>query len=373
MNTKSAFMILLILILPTASCCFAEMAESAKVWTVDDDGPADFQSIQEAVDAADSGDTVFVHSGIYVEAVSINKTISLVGENPFDTIVDADYSSPTTIHIHAQNVTISNLTAQNSMYYQWYGWHSTGGIYLAGSTGCAVENCIVTGNQNGINLQRSSGNRVYNNLVTGNEFGIEIGQSSSDNLIEGNWVLNNSWYGMGLGFFTYNNTVVENSLFDIMTVTSPVAGVVHHNNFLGNPCIHVDAGLSDFDLAWFSDGEGNFWNNYTGLDENGDGIGDTPYAIQYLWFDDTIPGMSHGTTNDSCPLMRPYVWIEGDVSYDMKVNIVDIALIAKTYGSQFGDPDWSPRCDLNSDSIIDILDIAAAAHNFGKQMTWPPA
>jgi hypothetical protein len=42
--------------------------------------PDDFSSIQAAVDAANTGDTVYVHGGSYEGTVEINKSISLIGE-----------------------------------------------------------------------------------------------------------------------------------------------------------------------------------------------------------------------------------------------------------------------------------------------------
>ena len=43
----------------------------ADTWTVDDDGPADFSSIQDAVDAASTGDSIQVFPGIYNESVQV--------------------------------------------------------------------------------------------------------------------------------------------------------------------------------------------------------------------------------------------------------------------------------------------------------------
>ena len=36
-----------------------------RTWTVDDDAPADFHTIQEAVNAASDGDSIDVYNGIY--------------------------------------------------------------------------------------------------------------------------------------------------------------------------------------------------------------------------------------------------------------------------------------------------------------------
>ena len=376
MNTKSAFVILLLLLLPTATSPSAKTVNTGKVWTVDDDGPADFQSIQEAVDAADSGDTVFVHNGVYVEHVSINKTISLVGENSFNTIIDADYSSPAAILIHAQDVTVRNLTAKNSQHAGHWGREDIrGGIYLDQSSGCIVEDCIVTGNEHGINLRGSKDNIVSHNLAERNNCGIRISYASTNsenNLVEGNWLVNNT-RGMRVGEYAYNNTITNNLFFNnycSLIVWSPATGAVYHNNFVDDDALAIDASMGDFNISWSMDERGNFYKNSTGADVDGDGIGDTPYVIQYITWNP--PYFIYENTSDDCPLMNPINWLQGDINLDMKVNIVDIALIAKAYGIHFGDAGWNPRCDLNSDNVIDILDIAVAAVDFDKQMTWQP-
>jgi hypothetical protein len=58
----------------------------------------------------------------------------------------------------------------------------------------------------------------------------------------------------------------------------------------------------------------------------------------------------------------------GDVNCDGKVDILDIATIAKAYGSYPGHPKWNPNVDLDGNNKIDIIDIAKAAKNYGKQI-----
>ena len=55
---------------------------NAATHTVDDDGPADFATIQAAVDAADKGDTIQVYAGTYNENVFIDsKSLEIFGDN----------------------------------------------------------------------------------------------------------------------------------------------------------------------------------------------------------------------------------------------------------------------------------------------------
>ncbi|HXX87680.1 MAG TPA: right-handed parallel beta-helix repeat-containing protein [Candidatus Acidoferrum sp.] len=67
--------------------------------------------------------------------------------------------------------------------------------------------------------------------------------------------------------------------------------------------------------------------------------------------------------------------IMGDLTGDGKVDIRDIALVARSFGS-YGpnflyqgsplSPGWNSDCDLNGDNKVDIRDIALVARNFGK-------
>ena len=84
--------------------------------------PDDYPTIQSAIGNASSGDTVLIRSGMYLESsLTINKTISLIGENAQNTIIkDKDqptmflgsplFAGPNTITIKADNVVIQSLT-----------------------------------------------------------------------------------------------------------------------------------------------------------------------------------------------------------------------------------------------------------------------
>jgi len=55
-----------------------------------------------------------------------------------------------------------------------------------------------------------------------------------------------------------------------------------------------------------------------------------------------------------------------DINQDGKVDIYDVAYVAKRFGSREGDPDYDPIADMNEDGIIDIYDVATVAKHFGE-------
>ena len=73
---------------------------------------ADFTSIQNAINNATEGDTIYVYSGTYYENITINKTITLIGENKNTTIIDAE-GKENAVNITADYVNMSGFTVTN--------------------------------------------------------------------------------------------------------------------------------------------------------------------------------------------------------------------------------------------------------------------
>jgi len=61
------------------------------------------------------------------------------------------------------------------------------------------------------------------------------------------------------------------------------------------------------------------------------------------------------------------VTILGDLNGDGVVDILDIAMVAKAYGSYPGHKRWNANADIDNNNVIDILDIAKTARNYGKK------
>jgi len=55
-----------------------------------------------------------------------------------------------------------------------------------------------------------------------------------------------------------------------------------------------------------------------------------------------------------------------DLDANGEIDIIDIAIAAKAYGSTPESPDWNESADVNKDSIINIMDVALIARDFGE-------
>ena len=80
-------------------------------------GPNNYTSIQDAINGASDGDTVFVYNGTYYESISINKSINLIGEDKYHTIIDSAGSYHSNIEINADNVIIRGITTKRGNNY----------------------------------------------------------------------------------------------------------------------------------------------------------------------------------------------------------------------------------------------------------------
>jgi len=276
------------------------------------DSGLNYETIQEAIDANETldGHRISVDPGMYYEHVVVDKSVSLIGENSLNTFIDGN-DTGTVIYVSAGGVNITGFTVQNG------GETTGGGIHVEASVGVNISHNVIRNNFRGIFMKDSSKTTVTNNEVLNSEYGIRLFYSTN-NLFRNLKISNNS-RGFYLGYSDGNvvsNSMVLNCEEGIRMFTSK-NNVIFHNNLINNtvPAISVDS------LNFWDNGlEGNFWNNYEGIDENQDGIGDTPFIID-------------GNNTDSFPLMGTFSSF--NVIYEHEPYGVTIVCNSTVYGFSF--------------------------------------
>lgn len=168
---------------------------------VDDDntdGPWDgtqehpYQYIQDAIDVASDGDTVFVYNGTYFEHhLLIEKTINLVGKDKNTTIIDFRGREGRHIKVFAHGVKIKNFTIQNDSGISY-------GIFIERASNVEISNNIFKHIFMAVFDVLSSNNAIFDNIFQDNIFG--IGTVASSSLIKNNIFVDNT-FGVHLQYF----------------------------------------------------------------------------------------------------------------------------------------------------------------------------
>jgi parallel beta-helix repeat protein len=261
--------------------------------------PTNYSTIQEAIDHADSGDTVFVSKGVYLENVVINnKSISLVGESADLTIVDGSETGSVVSIYTANNVSVRGFTIQRSGTSP-----PDSAIRIQDSSDVVISNNKITESNHGISMYSSSNNTIISNMVFSNSFNGVYLYSSSDNQVSGNVISDNYYSGVyiqsssgnlisgntislsvtnyGVYFYFSSDNVVSGNTISLngfgTYLTFSGNNTIYHNDFSNNTnqasCDPASANI------WSYGGEGNYWSDYKGQDTNQDGIGNIPYDI----------------------------------------------------------------------------------------------
>jgi parallel beta-helix repeat protein len=165
-------------------------------------GTGNYSTIQEAIDDAEDGDTVFVYndSSPYFENVVVNKSINLIGEDKDSTVIDGNMIGDV-VYVSADWMNITRFTIRN-------GSSSKQGIDLRSNYCRITDNNIVSNKREGIYLSYSSYNNISGNYFTQNRFSIDS-WDSGNNIISGNNFVNNT-FGISLLSYNSNNSISDN-------------------------------------------------------------------------------------------------------------------------------------------------------------------
>ena len=138
-------------------------------------GSGNYSTIQQAINNAVSGDSIYVYddSSTYHENVVVNKSIILTGEDKDTTLIDAngaDYG----VYIIADGVILTGFTIQNSS------GADTAGIFIDAAETVITNNKIVNNSYYGIYITGSSPNSViyHNDFVNNTQNAYDNSDSS---------------------------------------------------------------------------------------------------------------------------------------------------------------------------------------------------
>lgn len=165
----------------------------------------------------------------------------------FNNTISNNYLTGTSSQIYVQGS--SNNTLQNNMIQYGIGIHIKGGYYNR------IINNTSNHNERGIELTTNTDyNQIINNTFQNNQIGMRPGLNSDENIIVGNFVKGNN---LGIEIYFSDDNLIYQNTFD--NNRNAIGG--GDNNKLDNGSI------------------GNYWHDYDGIDDDDNGIGDTPYNI----------------------------------------------------------------------------------------------
>jgi len=207
--------------------------------------PEEFPSIQSAIDAASSGQTVYVGPGTYSEQISMKDGVDLIGSGPSNTLIDVGTDYIPAISFNRVNAKVKGFKLR--------GYAAVKCV----DSSPVIEGNDIYGSEFGIYCDNSDP-KVKDNHITNCTYGIilydhsypEIRQPSGHNTIEGSgqgvWCLTSSQPKLGVDISGYwgNNNILTGGYDVWADDTCPL--IYAQRNYWGDPNVPLIHG----EVAW---------------------------------------------------------------------------------------------------------------------------
>jgi parallel beta-helix repeat protein len=206
------------------------------------------------------------------------------------------------IWVHADNVTIRNVEITDS----GVGINLEDRYYDEEIRNIYISENNITGNQMCVRVHESYNVTIERNTLANSlEWGLYL-DKAVNTTVWGNNITNNAYHGIHLieavNTTVWGNNIMNNAYTGVHAMWSDghSNNIFYHNNFINNTK-HVDAGGDTGEAGTWDNGYpscGNYWDDYTGVDADGDGVGDTPYIM--------LSAGGKYENVDNYPLMNPW-------------------------------------------------------------------
>jgi len=153
------------------------------VVTVDDSGGADFTKIQDAVDFASDGFTIFIYDGSYAEHVVVQKELEIAGESRDGVVIDGG-GTGTALFVGADRVVVHNLTIKDAAY----------GVFQDHTNNTRLYDTTIRDYGTGLYNNFTLNAWVAHNLITQGQIGV-VAFKAYDDAIRYNEISFNTVYG----------------------------------------------------------------------------------------------------------------------------------------------------------------------------------
>lgn len=254
------------------------LASGGKWWYVGGTGPGNYTVIQDAVDNASAGDTVYVYHGTYnqlpgiMQCVDISKSIHLIGEDKNTTIING-IRKWDVVTVGTNKVDISGFTIQNA------GAGNNPGeaihVYKPDGIGTIrdikIHDNIIANNEAGMTMYNCFNTSYYDNIFREDGCGCFIDSSANCSIYHNLFI--NDTYGLDIlyegSIDVYENEFRENA--EGVWYNTCIGMTIHSNNFINNTVqasFFKSGGFVDYRTlkTYVQNWSQNYWSDWNKTD-----------------------------------------------------------------------------------------------------------